>query len=111
MDVRRARPSPPLALALVLSAWTALQGVLWVAERAHPRPSAPLPAAFMPDVNRAPLRHLLLLPRVGPARARAIVEERLRAGPFACLADLQRVSGIGPRIAAGIRSVATAGGP
>ncbi|MHC4971003.1 MAG: ComEA family DNA-binding protein [Planctomycetota bacterium] len=62
-------------------------------------------------MNRAPERHLLLLPQVGPARARAIVEERARAGPFAGVVDLQRVPGIGPRIAAGIRAVATAGDP
>jgi DNA uptake protein ComE-like DNA-binding protein len=96
---------------LVLGAWAATQAILWAGESAHPRPSAVLPAPFFPDVNRAPLRHLLLLPHVGPSRARAIVEERARAGPFAGLADLQRVPGIGPRIAAAIRGAATAGAP
>lgn len=96
---------------MVLGVWAASQAVLWAVESAHPRPTAPLPEPFSPDVNRAPLRHLLLLPQVGPARARAIVEERARAGPFAGLVDLQRVPGIGPRIAAGIQEVATAGAP
>jgi competence protein ComEA len=109
--VRRPSPSPPLALALVLGVWTAVQAALWAAESAHPRPTAPLPEAFTPDINRAPMRHLLLLPHVGPARARAIVEERVRAGPFAGPIDLQRVPGIGPRIAAGIREVVTASAP
>jgi competence protein ComEA len=85
--------------------------VSWAVESAHPRPTTPLPEPFSPDINRAPLRHLLLLPHVGPARARAIVEERARAGPFAGLADLQRVRGIGPRIAAGIQEAATASAP
>jgi len=107
--VRRTSPSPALALALVLGVWAAAQAVLWAVESAHPRPSTALPRPFLPDVNRAPLRHLLLLPHVGPARARAIVEERASAGPFAGLVDLQRVHGIGPRIAADIRGVATAG--
>jgi len=110
--VRRINPSPLVALAVVLSAWTAVQAVLWATECTHPRPSAPLPEAFFPDINRAPMRHLLLLPHVGPARAKAIVEERARAGPFAGPVDLQRVPGIGPRIAAVIREAgATAGAP
>lgn len=107
----RTSRSPPVALALVLGGWAAAQALLWAAEGARPRPSAPLPAAFSPDVNRAPQRHLLLLPQVGPARARAIVAERERAGPFADLGELQRVPGIGPRIAAGMRGAATAGDP
>lgn len=107
----RAHPSPPVALALVLAAWAAVQAVLWAAESAYPRPPAPLPPRFSPDVNRAPEHHLLLLPQVGPARARAIVEERARAGPFASLGDLQRVRGIGPSIAAGMRGAATARDP
>jgi len=109
--VRRPIPSPPLALALVLGVWAAAQAVLWASESVHPRPPAALPEALTPNVNRAPMRHLLLLPQVGPARARAILEERARAGPFAGFVDLQRVHGIGPRIAAGILEVATAGAP
>jgi DNA uptake protein ComE-like DNA-binding protein len=109
--VGRLVPSPPLALALVLGAWAAAQAVLWGVESAHPRPPAVLPRALTPNINRSPMRHLMLLPQVGPARARAILEERARAGPFAGPVDLQRVRGIGPRIAAGILEVATAGAP
>ena len=49
------------------------------------------------DPNRAPVVLLRRLPGVGPARARAIVEERASGGPFQSLADLARVPGIGQR--------------
>jgi competence protein ComEA len=44
------------------------------------------------DLNAASPRALEALPGVGPARARALVQAR----PFASLADVQRVPGIGP---------------
>lgn len=47
-------------------------------------------------VNRASVEELEALPGVGPALARAIVEERNRNGPFRNAADLARVRGIGP---------------
>jgi competence protein ComEA len=49
------------------------------------------------DPNRAPVVLLRRLPGIGPARARAIEEERGSGGPFRDLADLARVPGIGPR--------------
>lgn len=48
------------------------------------------------DPNRADARTLETLPGIGPARARAIAAERRRR-PFARVADLLRVAGIGPR--------------
>ena len=53
------------------------------------------------DLNRAPLEVLEVLPGIGPARARAIASERERR-PFGSLAELTRVKGIGPAIAAGL---------
>jgi predicted flap endonuclease-1-like 5' DNA nuclease len=47
------------------------------------------------DLNRAEARELEVLPGIGPARARAIVEARCDA-PFRRVADLQRIRGIGP---------------
>ncbi len=64
---------------------------------------------LVPDINSAPARHLLLLPGVGPARASAIVEDRGRMGAFQNLDDLQRVRGIGPVTAAGLRGFARVG--
>jgi competence protein ComEA len=52
------------------------------------------------DPNRADPVTLETLPGIGPARARAIVAER-SSRPFASLADLRRVYGLGPvRVAA-----------
>lgn len=59
--------------------------------------ATPLAAHEKVDPNRAPVVLLRRLPGIGPARARAIVEERISGGPFRGLADLARVPGIGPR--------------
>jgi competence protein ComEA len=48
------------------------------------------------DLNRANQRALQSLPGIGPAKARAILEDRERRGPFERVEDLARVRGIGP---------------
>lgn len=85
-----------MALALLLAAATAALGALAFAGSRARAGDLSGPPALLPDLNAAPERHLLLLPGIGPTRARAIVEERARAGPFASAADLARVRGIGP---------------
>ncbi|MHC4548039.1 MAG: ComEA family DNA-binding protein [Planctomycetota bacterium] len=109
--MRRKLASPPLALASILVLWAVLEVIGWVREGARPPPADLLPQPLVPDLNRSPERHLLLLPGIGPVRARAIVAERARGGPFARLEDVQRVRGIGPHTLAGFRALATAGGP
>jgi len=59
--------------------------------------TAPLAPGEHIDPNVAPAVQLRRLPGVGPARARAIIEERESGGPFRTPSDLLRVSGIGPR--------------
>ena len=54
------------------------------------------------DLNRSKARALEALPAIGPSRAAAIVLERGKR-PFSSLRDLERVSGIGPQIAGGLR--------
>lgn len=49
------------------------------------------------DLNRADAEELQALPRIGPKKARWIVEDRKRRGPYGEVDDLQRVKGIGPR--------------
>ena len=99
-----------MALAFVLAVWSAFQAALWYRDTAVGLPpAAPGPARLIPDVNHAPARHLILLPRVGPARAAAILETRSREGPFDSLEDLQRVKGIGPVTVAGLEGLARAG--
>jgi competence protein ComEA len=47
------------------------------------------------------------LPGVGPATAAAIVDDRDQNGPFATVADLERVPGIGPAKLAAIADQVT----
>ena len=63
------------------------------------------------DLNRATADELQLLPRIGPALAARIVEERERGGPFRSVEDLARVRGIGPRTIERIAPLATALAP
>lgn len=56
----------------------------------------PLAAGETIEVNRADAVQLQRLPGVGAARAKAIVDERETGGPFASVADLARVRGVGP---------------
>lgn len=62
------------------------------------------------DVNRADAVQLQRLPGVGPARAAAIVRERDAGGPFASVADLERVAGVGPGMIERWTGIVTAGG-
>lgn len=59
------------------------------------------------DINRADADTLQTLPGVGPAIAAAIVDDRVRNGPFASVDELDRVSGIGPAKLAAIRELVT----
>jgi competence protein ComEA len=54
------------------------------------------------DPNRADRASLEVLPGIGPARAEAIERERCQR-PFARVAELDRVAGIGPRTVARLR--------
>ena len=49
------------------------------------------------DLNRATAAELQLLPGVGPALSRRIVEYRESQGEFDRIEDVMQVSGIGPR--------------
>jgi competence ComEA-like helix-hairpin-helix protein len=59
---------------------------------------APLAPGERVDVDRAGVRDLTRLPRVGSALAKAIVADRDARGAFGSLEGLDRVSGIGPRL-------------
>jgi competence protein ComEA len=55
----------------------------------------PRPADAPLDVNLATVADLERLPGVGPALAARIVDARARDGPFASVDDLRRVRGVG----------------
>lgn len=59
------------------------------------------------DLNTATAVDLESLPGVGPATAAAIVDDRVRHGPFAAVDDLDRVPGIGPAKLASLRDLVT----
>lgn len=46
------------------------------------------------DINRAGIRDLVLLPGIGPALAKKVVQERRARGPFGSPEDLSRVKSI-----------------
>ena len=74
------------------------------------RPHADAPAPIAPvriNLNTASAAELELLPRIGPALSRRIVEDRDTNGPFRAIEDLDRVRGIGPRTILNIRDHAT----
>lgn len=82
------------------------QGALFLWEASQP----PLPPAmaepFLPDLNAAPPHELLLLPGVGPGRAKAIAEGNR---PYDDPSDLLDLPGIGQGTVAGLRGRVTGG--
>lgn len=69
-------------------------------------PEAPL----VVDVDRAAAIELDRLPRIGPVLAARIVNDREANGPFGSLVELQRVSGVGPKMAERLRPHVTFSG-
>ncbi|WP_158864034.1 ComEA family DNA-binding protein [Leifsonia sp. AG29] len=59
------------------------------------------------DLNRATAGELEALPRIGPALAQRIVDWREANGRFASVSDLQKVTGIGDKIFAGLKDLVT----
>lgn len=73
------------------------------------KPKAP---AVPIDVDRASAAELEALPRIGPALAKRIVDDRESRGPFGSLEGFQRVRGVGPAMAAALsKSVTFSGTP
>ena len=58
------------------------------------------------DVNAAGEEQLMLLPGIGPAKAKAILTYRMKR-PFRVVNDLLRVKGIGPALLKRIRPFVT----
>lgn len=66
--------------------------------RPAPRPTKPIP------INTANAAQLDLLPGIGPALAKRIIDYRTEHGPFTSVDDLTKVKGIGPALMEKIRA-------
>lgn len=64
-------------------------------ELATPPPQVVNASANAVNVNAANSSQLESLPGIGPAKARAIIEDREANGPFGSCSDLTRVNGVG----------------
>jgi DNA uptake protein ComE-like DNA-binding protein len=91
------------------------------ARRGVPTPEsgrAPVASAAIPpatpstpiDLDVASEADIETLPRIGPALARRIVEDREKNGAFGSLDGFERVRGVGPSLAAAVRERVTFSG-
>jgi competence ComEA-like helix-hairpin-helix protein len=71
------------------------------------RPSRPADVTGPVDLNRASAADLTRLPGIGPVLAARIVAARDANGPFASVEDLRRVGGVGPAKLAAFREHVT----
>lgn len=82
------------AAAVVLACSCTALATAMIAHFQAPAHTTPVPDFI--DINRAGASELSLLPGVGPSLAQAIVADRTERGPFATIADIDRVRGVGP---------------
>ena len=73
-------------------------------------PARQLPTLVPVDLDQADSVALERLPRIGPSLASRIVADRQQRGPFGSLEALQRVRGIGPKMAAHLAAYVTFSG-
>lgn len=78
-------------------------------ERREERDSASAPSVAV-DLDVASESDIEALPRIGPVLARRIVQDRNTNGPFGSLEGFQRVTGVGPAMAAALRERVTFSG-
>ena len=75
-----------------------------------PRAADLVPRPSPVDLDVAGAAEIERLPRIGPALARRIVASRDSLGPFGEIAAVERVRGVGPRVAATIAPYVTFSG-
>ena len=72
-------------------------------------PGSPDSYSLRLDINAASWREIALLPAIGESKARAVVAEREKNGPFKSADDLRRVPGIGDKTIADLKPYVRAG--
>jgi len=72
-------------------------------------PGSPEAYRLKIDLNTATWQEIAVLPGIGESKARAIVAERDKNGPFKSAADLSRVPGIGEKRIADLSPYVRAG--
>lgn len=82
-------------------------GYVWVCYSFRPSGAVPTidSAELRIDLNKATIHEISLMPGIGDTMARRILLDRQTHGPFASVADLARVPGIGPKTLAQIESM------
>jgi len=111
--VRAVRADPDAAPGSALIAPDLAAGDLAAQEAKTKRARAlarPLEPGSRVDLDHAAADEIERLPRIGPALARRIVDERTAHGPFGSLAGLSRVPGMGPATLAGLEKSASFSG-
>ena len=78
--------------------------------RSKPKAAPPAADSQPIDINAASSGQIEALPGIGPALAKRIVTHRDSTGPFADLAALCEVRGVGPALAERLRPLVTFGG-
>lgn len=98
-------------LGLSVSLWQRQRRPLSVVDSPAPAEAAAwdrrLSAARQVDVNTADAAELERLPGVGPTLAARIVQDRAAHGPFTTTAELARVPGIGPKMSEALKEYIT----
>lgn len=100
-------PSPPARATRVVASlvlFTAATGIAALGvSRAYDRAVPTAEIATRINLNTASAAELDLLPRIGPALAARIVEDRERHGDFSSIEALDRVRGVGPQTIQNLR--------
>jgi len=113
--------TPSAMIVAVILAIASISGLAWSIKRSSTKEpiteyiesipaehaSEPIPSvAQRIDINTASAAQLELLPAIGPALAKRIVDNRGEAGRFNRIEDLDRVPGIGPKTIEKLRAEA-----